>query len=96
MKEACLHKCKFIKEGICELYRTKLEIEDAPDPYDQGVVRTFVKCNDCMEKELSCSIDDKVREVYAFYEAYKQETDILFTELETLISKREDIYKEEK
>ncbi|MCK5019158.1 MAG: hypothetical protein KAS32_19005 [Candidatus Peribacteraceae bacterium] len=93
-QERCMSGCKFGENDRCLLYDTKLQQVLAPDPYDKGQVLSNMKCIDCMEKEISCSIDTKIREVYSFYEAFKQEMDILFAEVEILVDKREDIYKE--
>lgn len=95
-KEQCIGHCKFLKDGICELYEAALQMQDFPDPYDKGRLLTYAKCDDCMEKELSCSIDEKVREIYSFYHAFREEMDILFLELDCLVDKRQEIYKEEK
>lgn len=92
-QEQCIRHCKFNKNGICELYDVKLEKGNFPDPYDNGIITTWQKCVDCMEKELSCSIDDKIRDIYSFYHAYTEEMDILFLELDKLVIKRKEIYK---
>jgi len=101
-KDPCLKGCKYLVLGNevtpsysdqCELYGTTLNRMLVPDPYYPGMVSVCCKCVDCMEKELSCSIDEKVREVYSFYRSFVQEMDIQFSELEQLIVKRESIYK---
>ncbi len=103
-KDPCLKGCKyFVPESNtaptypnqCELYGITLNRMLVPDPHDPGYVSVCCKCVDCMEKELSCSIDEKIREVYSFYKSFTQEMDIQFSELETLVAKREDIYKGE-
>lgn len=92
-KEACLKNCRFLYNGRCELYKSKLGYDKAPDPYDEGFVETFVKCQDCMEKEISYDIDDKVMEIYSFYHAFTAEMDGLFNELDKLVKRRKSIYE---
>jgi hypothetical protein len=101
-KDPCIAGCKYLVVGRetlptysdqCELYGTTLNRMLVPDPYDKGVISVCCKCVDCMEKELSCSIDEKVREVYSFYRSFVQEMDAQFSELELLIIKRESIYQ---
>lgn len=87
--------CKFNNDGICALYESKLPLIVLPDPYDEGLVMRYGKCTDCMEKELSCSIDDKVRDIYSFYHSFREEMDILFEELDKLVTKRKDIYNKD-
>jgi len=103
-KDPCLTGCKYLVIGNevtpsysdqCELYGTTLNRMLIPDPHDPGMISVCCKCVDCMEKELSCSIDEKIREVYSFYRSFVQEMDIQFSELEQLITKRESIYKGE-
>lgn len=92
-REACIKGCKFNKKGNCRLYKTRLKEKSFPDPHDKGKILLWAKCVDCMEKEVSCSIDIKIREIYSFYDSFTYEMDILFKELEVLVVKREDIYK---
>jgi len=95
MKEPCIKNCKFIKNERCTLYHTKLMSDTFPDPYDNGRVLTLVKCDDCREKEISCSIDNKIRDIYSFYQAFTEEMDIQFQELDAFVIKRKSIYKED-
>ncbi len=88
MKQPCIRNCKFIKGDKCTLYQQKLIVGDFDDPYDKGRVLMFAKCTDCQEKEISCSIDDKIRDIYSFYHAFREEMDILFSELDRLVDKR--------
>lgn len=92
-KEACLKNCDFQVNGKCELYKIRLQRDTVPDPYDEGVVETFVKCQDCLEKEISYDIDDKVMEIYSFYHAFTAEMDNLFKELDKLVKRRKSIYE---
>jgi hypothetical protein len=91
--EPCIRKCKFRDNNKCELYGVKLKKKVIPDPYDSGFVEYWCKCEECLEKEISCSIDDKIMEVYSFYHAFTQEMNILFSELDSMIQRRKDIYK---
>lgn len=102
IKEACIRNCKYKVQSSdgspshpdqCELYGTTLSRMLIPDPYDKGVISVYCKCNDCLEKEMSCSIDTKIREIYSFYSSFTQEMDILFKELTQMSRRREDIYK---
>lgn len=92
-QESCLWKCKYNDDGLCTLYHQRLKVMTTPDPYDDGLVLSYSKCTDCMEKEISCAIDDKVRDIYSFYHSFREEMDILFGDLDTLIDKRKNIYK---
>jgi len=91
--EACLKKCKFRNKAKCTLYKTRLVKNFFPDTYDDGRMERWTKCVDCMEKEISCDIDNKILEVYSFYSAFTQEMNILFDELDTLADRRRSIYK---
>jgi hypothetical protein len=90
-KEACIPGCKYNHfQCKCELYNVPIRIETV------DVIKGFTqwcKCEECMEKELSCLIDENIREIYSFYHAFTQEMNIQFSELESLVKRREDIYK---
>lgn len=103
-KDPCIKGCKYlvlegktlpVQPDQCELYGITLNRMLVSDPYDPGMISVCCKCTDCMEKEISCSIDEKLRELYSFYRSFVQEMDDQFSELDTLIVKREDIYKGE-
>jgi hypothetical protein len=94
-KDPCLKGCKYEMDDVCVLYGVNLNRMLIPDSFDPGMKSVCCKCPDCMEKEISCSIDEKIREVFSFYKSFTQEMDVQFSELETLIVKREDIYKGE-
>jgi hypothetical protein len=96
IKEVCIPNCKFSEKGVCKLYGVGIKQTTIPDPYDKGNLQTFLKCDECMEKELSCSIDDKVRDLHTFHQAYTHEMDMLFDELGKLVDRRKEIYTEEK
>lgn len=85
--DKCLDTCKFKDEerGLCVLYDTIIHI-------DEDNISHF-KCLECMDRDISCSIDTKVREIYSFYHSFTQEMDIMFRELEALVNKRENIWK---
>jgi hypothetical protein len=87
--EACIPGCKYNHlQCKCELYNVPINLHNI----DDGTTH-WCKCEECMEKELSCLIDENVREIYSFYHAFTQEMNIQFSELENLIKRREDIYK---
>ena len=83
----CLASCKFKNEekGLCVLYDTIIRVDEDNTSH--------LKCLECMDRDVSCSIDTKVREIYSFYHSFTQEMDIMFRELEALVNKREEIWK---
>lgn len=88
----CDTNCKYQKQGICDLYNTKLKYIDTPDPYDSGVVRSWQKSNSCIEKEVDYMIDSKIMEIYSFYSSFLEEMNMLFDQVSKLIDKRKSIY----
>lgn len=80
-QDPCIPNCKYISDGICSLYGSKLA--------------NGYKCNECMERELSCSIDMMVMDIQSLYKAFCQETSILFNDLNILVDKRKSIYTED-
>ena len=93
-KEPCIHKCKFERNGKCILYED-IELEKAlmPDKYDKGYSESYLKCQDCLERELSNSIDKKVDEIRDMYNVFVYEMDLLMSELNKLKIKRRSIYE---
>lgn len=81
--EPCIPNCKFNREGKCDLYSLPLRSSESID----------CKCDECMEKEISCSIDNKIREIYSFYHSFVHEMDILFKDIDKLVDRRKSIYK---
>ena len=94
-KDVCIPNCKFNKRGSCSLYHATLGEIVIPDPELDRDICTHLKCEDCMEKELSCSIDDKIRDITTFYSCFTEEMDLLIAELDVLVKERKDIYEEE-
>jgi hypothetical protein len=70
-----------------------LEESLIPDPYDTGYITSFLKCNDCKERELSNEIDNKVDEIRDMYNVFVYEMDLLMSELNKLKLKRRSIYE---
>jgi len=93
-KEPCINKCKFRQQNTCSLY-DHIELESAliPDKYDEGYIHGYLKCNDCLERELSNSIDKKVDEIRDIYNIFVYEMDLLMNELNKLKIKRRSIYE---
>jgi len=78
---------------MCTLYDIKLEEALFEDKYDEGFIQGFIKCKDCMEKDLSNTIDDKVGEVCDLYNVFVYEMDLLMSELNQMKIKRRKIYE---
>ena len=98
--EPCISKCKFKKHSVttdsiylCDLYEVSLKSALVKDEYDEGFVERAIKCEDCMEKELSNNIDTKVDEIRDMYNVFVYEMDLLMNELEVLKTKRRSIYE---
>lgn len=99
-KEPCISKCKFKENSVttdsvykCSLYEVPLEASLVQDEFDAGYVQKALKCEDCMEKELSNNIDNKVDEIRDMYNVFVYEMDLLMGELELLKNKRRSIYE---
>ena len=79
---------------ICTLYDSiVLDTAFVKDEFDAGVTQTCLKCEDCQEKELSTSIDNKIDEIKDLYNVFVYEMDLLMDELEVLKIKRRGIYE---
>ena len=69
-------------------------IVSSPAPAERKQTVTSIgKCEECLEKEISCDIDDKIRDIQTFYQAFTHEMDILFNDLDKLVDRRKEIYK---
>ncbi len=96
--EPCLSKCRFLTVNMgltsyCKLYDQEIKNIILKDEYDSGYNQTSIKCQDCQEKELSVSIDDKIDEMKDLYNVFVYEMDALMNELDKLKIIRRSIYE---